>query len=64
MTDTPKHIVDLQWKIWLSKTPEERLRQFLVNNDAMWKALKTAKQKLNLPDTVSNFPKQKKVTGY
>jgi hypothetical protein len=60
MTDTPKHIEDLQWKIWLSKSPEERLLQFLINNDAMWNALKKAKQKLNLPDTVSNFPKQKK----
>ena len=60
MKDTPKHIEDLQWKIWLSKTPEERLLQFIVNNDAMWNALKIAKQKLNLPDTVSNFPKQKK----
>lgn len=64
MTDTPKHIEALQWKLWLSKTPEERLLQFLINNDAMWNALKEAKQKLNLPDTVSNFPGQKRQKDY
>ena len=39
MTDTPKHIKDLQLKIWLSKTPGERLQQFLTDNDIMYKAL-------------------------
>ncbi len=56
MTDTPQHIYDLQLKIWLSKTPEERLMQFLKDNDDMRKALKEAKEKLNLPDTITNFP--------
>lgn len=56
MTDTPQYIYDLQLKIWLSKTPGERLLQFLKDNDDMRKALKEAKEKLNLPDTVTNVP--------
>ena len=56
MTDTPQHIYDLQLKIWLSKTPAERLMQFMKDNDDMRKALKDAKEKLGLPDTVTNFP--------
>jgi hypothetical protein len=56
MTDTPKHIYDLQLKNWLSKTPGERLLQFMTDNDAMRQALKKAKEKLNLPDTVTNHP--------
>jgi hypothetical protein len=37
MTDTPKHIKDLQLKIWLSKPPMERLKQFLIDNEAFYK---------------------------
>jgi hypothetical protein len=32
MTDTPQHIKDLQLKIWLSKSPMERLKQTLESN--------------------------------
>jgi hypothetical protein len=32
MTDTPQHIKELQLKIWLSKSPGERLRQTLESN--------------------------------
>jgi hypothetical protein len=32
MTDTPRHIKELQLKIWLSKSPMERLRQTLEDN--------------------------------
>jgi len=32
MTDTPQHIKELQLKIWLSKSPMERLRQTLEGN--------------------------------
>ena len=46
MTDTPKHIKDLQLKTWLSKTPGERLGQFLTDNDIMYKALLKAKEQL------------------
>ena len=47
MTDTPKHIQELQLKIWLSKTPGERLRQFLTDNDALYKAILKAKEHIN-----------------
>ena len=53
MTDTPKHIKDLQLKLWLAKTPEQRLFQFITENDAWWKAIKEAKlhlQKGKNPD--------------
>jgi hypothetical protein len=32
MTDTPQHIKELQLKIWLSKSPMERLKQTLETN--------------------------------
>jgi hypothetical protein len=48
MNDTPQHIKDIQQKIWLSKTPEERLLQFITENDAWWKALQEAKQRLQV----------------
>ena len=37
MEDTPQHIKDLQLKIWLSRPPMERLRQFLVDNEKLYK---------------------------
>lgn len=46
MNDTPKHIKDLQLKLWLQKTPEERLLQFITENDAWWNALREAKEKM------------------
>jgi hypothetical protein len=39
MNDTPDHIKELQLKIWLSKTPGERLYQFLIDNDKMFQAI-------------------------
>ncbi|MGN6439831.1 MAG: hypothetical protein ACTHMM_25115 [Agriterribacter sp.] len=35
MTDTPDHIKALQLKIWLSKSPAERLKQFMTDNDTL-----------------------------
>ena len=32
MTDTPQHIKELQLKLWLSKSPMERLKQTLEGN--------------------------------
>ena len=46
MTDTPEYIKELQLKLWLSKSPEERLLQFVRENDAWWEALKEAKKNL------------------
>ncbi len=56
MTDTPQHIKDLQLQIWLSKPPEERLRQFLIDNEVLytfWKQAKLAQQK-NLSEEKSS----------
>jgi hypothetical protein len=44
LNDTPEHIKKLQLKLWLSKSPEERLLQFIRENDAWWQALKEAKE--------------------
>ena len=49
MTDTPQHIKDLQLQLWMSKTPEERLYQFLIDNDSMYQALREFKIKNGLP---------------
>ncbi len=46
MTDTPEHIKQLQLKIWLSKTPAERLKQFLEDNEALFKFSAKAKQSI------------------
>lgn len=46
MTDTPTYIKELQLKIWLSKPPGERLRQFLTDNDVMYKAILEAKEQM------------------
>lgn len=46
MTDTPQHIKDLQLQIWLSKPPMERLKQFLLDNEALhlfWNKAKAKK---------------------
>ena len=43
MTDTPAHIKALQLKIWLSKPPMERLRQMMLDNEALvqfWSVVK------------------------
>jgi hypothetical protein len=37
MTDTPQHIKELQLKIWLSRSPMERLKQFMEDNAALAK---------------------------
>ena len=57
MTDTPQHIKDLQLKIWLSKPPEERLRQFIIENDEWWQALNQAKKKLKQKNQENKSPK-------
>ena len=45
MNDTPEHIHKLQLELWLSKTPGERLYQFIMDNDAMYQALREYKIK-------------------
>ncbi len=43
MNDTPQHIYDLQLKLWLAKSPGERLRQLMIDNDALFKFWREAK---------------------
>ena len=48
MTDTSKHVKDLQLKIWLSKTPMERLFQSIKDNEDLmtfWKVVKPSSKK-------------------
>jgi len=57
MQDTPKHLDDIQLKIWLAKTPGERLKQFLIDNDALYNFWKKAKPVA--PDEIDNPKKGK-----
>jgi hypothetical protein len=36
MIDTPEHIKQLQLRVWLSKSPMERLLQFLQDNEVLY----------------------------
>jgi hypothetical protein len=50
MTDTPKHIKELQLKIWLSKSPGERLRLTLESNGQLlhfWSSAKVVDRNRN-----------------
>lgn len=58
MIDTPEHIKDLQLKLWLSKPPEERLLQFIRENDAWLRALNEAKEILKLKQIKNNSGNQ------
>ena len=43
MDDTPQHIKDKQLEIWLAKSPMERLKRTLQDNDdlhKLWDALR------------------------
>lgn len=44
MTDTPQHIKELQLQIWLTKSPAERLLQYLKDNDTLYKGILQAKR--------------------
>lgn len=63
MTDTPQYIKDLQLKLWLQKTPGQRLFQAIKDIDDMRKALIDAKKKLGLPlgdlDPMGKYQKNK-----
>jgi hypothetical protein len=49
VNDTPRNIKNPQLKIWLSKPPAERLRQFLIDNEALQKFWETARKNLKQP---------------
>ena len=67
MTDTSQHIKDLQLKLWMQKTPGERLYQFLMDNDAMSNALRKVKKEMHIPPGdlyfVSEYLKNKQNPG-
>jgi len=46
MNDTPQNIKELQLKIWLSKSPGERLMQFMKDNASLFQFW-TAARNLN-----------------
>ena len=47
MNDTPQHIKELQLKIWLSKSPGERLRQFMEDNASLFQFWNKAQKSNN-----------------
>ena len=52
MTDTPDNIKALQLKIWLSRSPMERLKQMMVDNEALMRFWShTHRTDSNLPRT-------------
>lgn len=52
MNDTPQHIKELQLKIWLSKSPAERLKQFMEDNASLFQFWNKAhKFNTKTPDT-------------
>ena len=57
MTDTPKHIHELQLKLWLSKPPEERLMQFIMDNDIMFRGIMEAKEKMKIKEALEEIIK-------
>lgn len=58
MTDTPQHIRELQLKIWLSKSPAERLKQFLEDNDALFTFWEKAKEKKAIEEKQIHVPEK------
>jgi hypothetical protein len=44
MNDTSQTVKNLQQEIWLSKSPEERLMQFMKDNDSLFKFWNTVSQ--------------------
>ena len=53
MTDTPLHIQKLQQEIWMKKSPQERLLQFLKDNEELFKQLNNVKQNIVISEHLS-----------
>ncbi len=56
MTDTSPNIKELQLKIWLAKSPMERLRQFLIDNEVLYKFWNDSKKKIEIVTDSSMRP--------
>lgn len=59
MDDTPDHIKKIQLEIWLSKTPAERIRQFLNDNEMLYRFWDSAKEGGNTTLASSHPPEKK-----
>lgn len=46
MTDTPQNIQELQLKLWLQKSPGERLLQALKNNEQLFLMFKHGREEM------------------
>ena len=55
MNDTPQYIKELQLKIWLSKSPGERLKQFMEDNASLFQFWSLA-QKSNIKEFSDKAP--------
>ena len=62
MEDTPQHIKNLQLKIWLSKSPGERLLQLLKDNEELYLFCKKGKAALSKA-TISKLSDSDRQTG-
>lgn len=60
MNDTSVEIKKKQLEIWLKKTPMERLKQSIIDNEALfnfWKNAKESINKISLDKAISDTPK-------
>ena len=57
MNDTTPDIKKKQLEIWLAKSPGERLMQFIIDNDAMFKALNEFKKSSDKNESQKNVKK-------
>jgi hypothetical protein len=61
MNDTPQKIKDHQLKIWLSKSPMERLRQMMENNAMLYQFWSKARRSANSQEENSSAQILKKL---
>ncbi len=59
MNDTPQHIKELQLKIWLSKSPGERLKQFMEDNASLFQFWNMAQKSNSMSDNSKSGNKSK-----
>ena len=64
MTDTTPDIKNLQLKIWLNKSPMERLHQFMTDNEALikfWKEVKPSDKILKVISSKNTIDTSKNI---
>ena len=62
MQDTPDHVKKIQLQIWLSKTPEERLRQAIEDNEALYTWWAEGRKQLAAQKINDNKPGQEAIS--